>query len=150
MDDKTDNQSIETPLAEIHDAHAQIVRSMPGFREREGQCQMIDAIAYTLLGGTASPLIAIEGQTGTGKTLGYLVPAIPAAKAREKSLIVATATTSLQSQLMRNELPALARYSGLKFTAVLAKGPLALCLPVPAGDRARPGRREHGYVRPGR
>ncbi|MES1933256.1 ATP-dependent DNA helicase DinG [Salinisphaera shabanensis T35B1] len=122
MDDKTDNESIETPLAEIHDAHAQVVRTMPGFREREGQCQMIDEIAYTLLGGTASPLIAIEGQTGTGKTLGYLLPAIPAAQAREKSLIVATATTSLQSQLMRNELPALAKYSGLKFTAVLAKG----------------------------
>lgn len=122
MDDQTDNESIDTRLAEIHDAHAQVVRTMPAFREREGQCQMIDEIAYTLLGGTASPLIAIEGQTGTGKTLGYLLPAIPAAKAKGKSLIVATATTSLQSQLMRNELPALAKYSGLEFTAVLAKG----------------------------
>lgn len=112
----------EAVIATIHEALSRTARATPGFRERDAQKQMITEIGQTLLGLNRSRIIAVEGQTGTGKTLGYLLPAIPAAQAEDKSLVVATATTSLQSQLFDRELPNLSRNSGLKFNAVLAKG----------------------------
>gem|GEM_PF-7996 len=112
----------EAVIDTIHEALSRIARATPGFRERDAQKQMITEIGQTLLGLNSSRIIAVEGQTGTGKTLGYLLPGIPVAQAEEKSLVVATATTSLQSQLFDRELPNLSRHSGLKFNAVLAKG----------------------------
>ena len=53
-------------------------------------------------------LYAIEAGTGTGKTLGYLVPACQFATAnKSRSVLIATATKNLQNQIHTNEIPLL-------------------------------------------
>jgi ATP-dependent DNA helicase DinG len=64
----------------------------------------------------------VEAGTGTGKTIAYLVSALPVARARGKKLVLASATVALQEQLLFRDLPDVMRHSGLTFDAVLAKG----------------------------
>ena len=53
---------------------------------------------------------AIEAGTGTGKTFGYLVPALEYLRhAPEGLVVVATSTKNLQEQMRRGELPSLLR-----------------------------------------
>jgi ATP-dependent DNA helicase DinG len=92
-----------------------------GFRPRRGQREMIAAVARTL-SGDAPRLIAVEAGTGTGKTAGYCLPAIPLAQALGKSIVISTATVALQEQVVLRDLPDLLRTSGLAFGFALAKG----------------------------
>jgi ATP-dependent DNA helicase DinG len=92
-----------------------------GFRPRRGQREMIAAVARAL-GGAAPRLIAVEAGTGTGKTAGYCLPAIPLARALGKTIVISTATVALQEQVVLRDLPDLLRTSGLTFGFALAKG----------------------------
>jgi ATP-dependent DNA helicase DinG len=51
----------------------------------------------------------LEAGTGVGKSLGYLVPALRWAAANKERTIVSTNTINLQEQLVRKDLPFLAR-----------------------------------------
>ena len=80
-----------------------VVTAMGG-EPREGQAQMAQAIGEAFDSGTH---VVVQAGTGTGKSLGYLVPA--ARSAREKGpVVIATATLALQRQLLERELPRLA------------------------------------------
>ncbi|MES2626633.1 MAG: ATP-dependent DNA helicase DinG [Pseudomonadota bacterium] len=99
---------------------------------RPGQKRMIAEIARTLAsvemddeGRRTSDepgVCVVEAGTGTGKTLAYLVGALPVAQALNKKLIIATATVALQEQVMLKDIPDLLRNSDLQFTYALAKG----------------------------
>ncbi len=102
-----------------------------GYRARYGQRQMIAEIAKTLanieindkglrVGG--EHICAVEAGTGTGKTIAYLVAALPVALEQNKKLVISTATIVLQEQLVQKDLPDLLRYGGLPFSFALAKG----------------------------
>lgn len=113
----------ESSPAEItRDALARLARAMPGFVARDSQARMADEIARTLSGQNRENLAAIESQTGTGKTIAYLLGAIPAAMAAKRKLVIATATAALQEQLLARELPAVMRYAGLQVKTAVAKG----------------------------
>ncbi|MEK8024244.1 MAG: helicase C-terminal domain-containing protein [Candidatus Hydrogenedentota bacterium] len=62
----------------------------------------------------------IEGGTGVGKTLGYLVPHILEAKESGKRVLIATRTKNLQDQIFLHDLPRLAK--SMDFTFALLKG----------------------------
>ena len=47
----------------------------------------------------------VEAGTGTGKTLAYLIAAIPVARALGKTLVISTATVALQDQIVHKDLP---------------------------------------------
>jgi len=47
----------------------------------------------------------IEAPTGTGKSMGYLIPGIATAVTEDKVLVVSTATASLQDQLASKDIP---------------------------------------------
>ena len=64
----------------------------------------------------------VEAGTGTGKTLAYLVSALPVAKALDKKLIISTATVALQEQVLHKDIPDLLANSELQFSYMLAKG----------------------------
>lgn len=99
------------------------ITATPGFRSRRTQRLMIAEIAKTLSGEYGGErVVCVEGPTGTGKGLGYLLPGIPVAQAREKTLVIATATVALQEQLVGKDLPDLQTHAGLDFTFALAKG----------------------------
>lgn len=62
----------------------------------------------------AGGLYAAEAGTGTGKTLGYLVPACEFVRLNPgRKVLVATATKTLQDQIVREELPRLTYAGGL-------------------------------------
>ncbi|MCQ4082968.1 ATP-dependent DNA helicase [Streptomyces sp. RB6PN25] len=66
--------------------------------ERPGQVSMAEAVA-TAIDDTSHLLV--QAGTGTGKSLGYLVPAL----AHGERVVVATATLALQRQLIERDLP---------------------------------------------
>ena len=89
---------------------------------------MIASIAQMLMDSyddrpeQGSNLAAIEAPTGTGKSFGYLLPAIAFAKAADKKIVVATAVISLQEQLIEKDLPAMQDAMVEPFTYAIAKG----------------------------
>jgi ATP-dependent DNA helicase DinG len=71
-----------------------------GGEERPGQVQMAEAVAEAMAGQRH---LLVQAGTGTGKSLGYLVPAL----LHDDRVVVATATLALQHQLVERDLPAL-------------------------------------------
>lgn len=92
-----------------------------GFKARRGQREMIAHVARTLT-GEAERIAIIEAGTGTGKTAGYCLAAIPAAQALNKTIVLSTATIALQEQVTIQDIPDLKDNAGLKFSVSLAKG----------------------------
>src|SRR5919204_5051821 len=64
----------------------------------------------------------IEGGTGVGKSLAYLVPAILFALEQHKKAIVSTHTINLQEQLVHKDIPILTKVLPVEFAAALMKG----------------------------
>lgn len=81
-----------------------VVESIGG-DSREGQRLMANAVGASFSG--AGHLI-VQAGTGTGKSMGYLIPAALYATSHGQAIVIATATLALQKQLMDNDLPLLA------------------------------------------
>ncbi|QFT85593.1 putative ATP-dependent helicase DinG [Halomonas sp. THAF12] len=120
----------EALKGEIQGAYRKVLDGLD-LTPRYGQRLMIAEIARTLGGIEADDagqrtshehVCVLEAGTGTGKTLAYLLAALPVAKAHGKRLVVATATVALQEQVLHQDLPALKAHSGLSFNFSLAKG----------------------------
>jgi len=71
-----------------------------GGSERPGQVLMAEAVAQAMTEGRH---LLVQAGTGTGKSLAYLVPAL----LHGETVVVATATIALQSQVVDRDLPAL-------------------------------------------
>lgn len=74
-----------------------------GGQTRPGQVEMAEAVADAMASGTH---LLVQAGTGTGKSLGYLAPALLHTLADER-VVVSTATLALQGQLVDRDLPAL-------------------------------------------
>ena len=74
-----------------------------GGAERPGQVAMADAVDDAL---TTGRHLLVQAGTGTGKSLGYLAPALVRLTRTRERIVVATATLALQSQLANNDIPA--------------------------------------------
>ena len=107
---------------QIREAYQRLTDSLD-LTPRWGQRQMIAEVANALGDPEAeTPIAVVEAGTGTGKTIAYLVAALPIARARGKTLVLASATVALQEQLLHRDLPDVLEHSGLEFEARLAKG----------------------------
>ena len=71
-----------------------------GGQYRPGQVEMVQAVDRAL--GEREHLL-VQAGTGTGKSLGYLVPAL----LHDERVVVATATLALQHQLVERDIPTL-------------------------------------------
>ncbi|MEU6484110.1 ATP-dependent DNA helicase [Streptomyces sp. NPDC046887] len=69
-----------------------------GGMERPGQTAMAEAVTQAIDDGSH---LLVQAGTGTGKSLGYVVPAL----AHGERVVVATATLALQRQLVERDLP---------------------------------------------
>jgi len=116
--------------SEIQSAYSTFLKNRK-LKARQGQRLMVAQIARTLgniqtssdgVRTSTAHVCAIEAGTGTGKTLAYLVAALPVAKARDKRIVVSTATVALQEQLIFKDLPDLQKYAEISFKYALAKG----------------------------
>ncbi len=115
-----------------------VVQATGGFRVREGQRRMAEAVAQAFSeaelgkvegesGGDAGDapqraIAVLQAGTGVGKSLAYSVPAIQLALARGTRVLISTATVALQEQLVHKDLPALAAQLDQPFKFALAKG----------------------------
>lgn len=79
-----------------------VVRALDG-EQRQGQQEMAGLVAHSMSEGVHA---VIQAGTGTGKSVGYLVPAALHAVADEGGpVVIATATIALQRQLVDRDLP---------------------------------------------
>jgi ATP-dependent DNA helicase DinG len=107
--------AVATAHASVTTALASVTAALPAAEERPGQQAMAVAIADSLRNGRHA---IIQAGTGTGKTMGYLVPAVLAGK----RVVVATATKALQDQLASKDLPFLEQHLGRHFDWAVLKG----------------------------
>lgn len=98
--------TVNDPRLTVDQALDVVVESFGGTR-RDGQHQMSNAIEDSMTSGTH---LLVQAGTGTGKSLGYIIPSIlRAAYADRRSgnhrTVIATATIALQRQLVSSDLP---------------------------------------------
>ncbi|MEV5001514.1 ATP-dependent DNA helicase [Nocardioides sp. LML1-1-1.1] len=88
----------------VRDLLATAVAALGG-QERAGQVTMAEAVGQAF---ADREHLLVQAGTGTGKSLGYLVPAL----LHDKRVVVATATLALQHQLVERDLPRLVKAVG--------------------------------------
>ncbi|PWK46745.1 ATP-dependent DNA helicase DinG [Actinoplanes xinjiangensis] len=98
---------------------AAAVGAVPGGSARPGQQAMVEAIDKAVKN---KEHLLVQAGTGTGKSLGYLTPALLV----DGPVVVSTATLALQNQLVEHDLPRLAEavqpVLGRKPTFAVLKG----------------------------
>jgi ATP-dependent DNA helicase DinG len=92
---------------------------LKGYEQRDEQVRMALSVAEAF---NHDRIALVEAGTGTGKSLAYLIPAILWAVRNNQRVVVSTNTINLQEQLIKKDLPFLARNSGVEFKAALVKG----------------------------
>ncbi|MDX8386935.1 MAG: ATP-dependent DNA helicase [Ghiorsea sp.] len=97
------------------DANSALATRLDGYTFREEQVSLALKIVDTL---DQQTILIAEAETGTGKTLAYLIPAL---RSSDKVLI-STHTRSLQDQLMFRDLPAIQKAMGVRRKVALLKG----------------------------
>ena len=99
-----------------------MARCVENYQQREGQLEMARAIHANLsldkVQTGFAEMLLVEAETGIGKTLAYLLPAVLS----EKRLVVSTATINLQDQILEKELPLLEAILEREIAAVCVKG----------------------------
>ncbi len=93
----------------------EVVSQLPGYEVRPQQREMASRVRETIAAGGQ---LLIEAGTGSGKSFGYLLPAIHAGQ----RVVISTGTIQLQEQLLGSDLPFLVEASGLTMAVALAKG----------------------------
>ena len=108
----------------------------PGFKHRPGQKKMLQAAAQALADAPGVHL-SVEGGTGIGKSLAYLIPAIIHAAGNQTSpsrdqdqppsrtVVITTNTINLQDQLVEHDIPQVVRV--LEMAGILQPGALRHC-----------------------
>jgi ATP-dependent DNA helicase DinG len=91
--------NLRTASRSVREVLAAAVDALGG-QERPGQIQMAEAVAKAL---RDKEHLLVQAGTGTGKSLGYLVPAL----LHDRRVVIATATLALQHQLVERDIPAL-------------------------------------------
>ncbi len=103
----------------IQTAYSKLLESKE-LKPRYGQKLMIADIAR-ILGNIDKEnldipnICTLEAGTGTGKTIAYIVSALPIAREHKKKLVISTATIALQDQILLKDLPDIQRIAALIF-----------------------------------
>ena len=94
-----------------------------GGQARPGQIDMATAVQQALDTGTH---LLVQAGTGTGKSFGYLAPALVWAVETGQTVVVATATLALQAQLANKDIPvtldAVEKVTGQRPVTAIVKG----------------------------
>jgi ATP-dependent DNA helicase DinG len=97
------------------DAFDRLASVLPDYEHRPEQLALAAAVERAL---EADEHLLAQAGTGTGKSLGYLVPAL----ASGRRVVVATATKALQEQLLTKDVPLAAEALGRKVRVAVVKG----------------------------
>ena len=91
----------------------------PDFEYREQQIDMVGAVISAFNNQSHS---LIEAGTGTGKSVGYLLPAAFWAYQNGRRVVVSTNTINLQDQLVEKDIPTLQKVLPFEVRAAIRKG----------------------------
>jgi ATP-dependent DNA helicase DinG len=108
-----------TSIAGMIKPGGNLSRSFSGFEYRPQQVEMLRAVAKSLNQGEH---LLVEAGTGTGKSIGYLLPAAFWAYQNDRCVVVSTNTINLQDQLLNKDLPELQRILPFELQASVRKG----------------------------
>lgn len=118
--EKPDHVDLTEPFAGfIHMLHEQLPKEMPEFELRPAQREMMMQIYDAF---SNSKHLVVEAGTGTGKSLGYLVPAMYWAKESGEKVVISTHTIQLQEQLFSRDLPLMETFFESGVQTSLLKG----------------------------
>jgi len=102
----------------VHDLFApggRLAGALPAFEARPQQAALAEEVEAAL---ADSEHLLVEAGTGTGKSLGYLLPALESGR----RVVIATATKALQEQLLTSDVPLAARALGRRLKVAVVKG----------------------------
>lgn len=111
-----ENVSFEDYMAEVT---VRLKDTLPQYETREAQEIMIGEVKTAL---QEEKHLLIEAGTGTGKSLGYLLPAIYHSVRTDQKVMVSTHTINLQDQLRERDIPLLTTVVPFPFKAAVFKG----------------------------
>lgn len=100
------------------DLLAQVTAAIPDGEDRPAQVEMTRAVQTAF---RTRRHLAVQGPTGVGKSLAYLLPAIAAAGPDDRTVVV-TSSKALQDQLAKVDLPFLADTLERPFSYAVLKG----------------------------
>lgn len=116
LDNPLDGVSFEQFLEQVKE---RLKDKLPEYEEREAQSIMLGEVSQAF---EENKHLLIEAGTGTGKSLGYLLPAIYHSVKQEEKVMVSTHTINLQEQLRERDLPMLTEVVPFPFSAAIFKG----------------------------
>ena len=98
-------------------------RGIDGYEFRSGQLEMARTVARLLAPDAAAPeegcsSLVVEAETGLGKTLAYLIPAVLSGG----RVVVSTNTRNLQDQILEKEIPLIRQHLDPQLQAMCVKG----------------------------
>ncbi|CAM3778240.1 putative ATP-dependent helicase dinG-like protein [Bordetella sputigena] len=102
-------------LAEYFAEDGPLAKASPGYRLRQSQVELAEAIEQAI---TRRSTLVAEAGTGIGKTWAYLVPAF----LNGGKVLISTGTRTLQDQLFNRDLPRVRAALAVPVTAALLKG----------------------------
>ncbi|UJF18677.1 ATP-dependent DNA helicase DinG [Vibrio sp. SS-MA-C1-2] len=114
---------------DIKNCYQNLKDQLDNFIPRRAQNYLVAEIAKTLSGeyDKKRRILVAEAGTGIGKSLAYLIGAIPFAMANNKKVVISTATVALQEQLLNKDLPLFYRVYQKELLFILAKGRQRYC-----------------------
>lgn len=109
----------EEEIAGMFQPTGNFARAFPSFEMRPQQVDMVSAVTNAFNNGRH---LLIEAGTGTGKSIGYLLPAAFWATQNGRRVIVSTNTINLQDQLIHKDIPQLQAILPFPLHATVRKG----------------------------
>lgn len=106
-------------LDDIYEMDGSMAERMSKYEKRKGQRDMSETIHDAF---QSREHALIEAETGTGKSLAYLIPAVYESVRTKKRIVISTYTTQLQSQLLEEEIPLIRTLIDFPFQAAILKG----------------------------
>ena len=110
-------------IEDIFGEHGILARTLPGYEMRVSQTGMATAVLRTLAKTntdlqTVAHMLVAEAETGIGKTLAYLVPALLSGQ----KVVVSTGTLNLQEQILKKDIPFIRQHIKPDLKAICVKG----------------------------
>ncbi|MBF0611633.1 MAG: ATP-dependent DNA helicase [Magnetococcales bacterium] len=115
MNQPQDEAGLVTFIKSLFGPDSRLSATITAYEPRPAQMRMAHTVVDAIL---SKQFLVMEAGTGTGKTLGYLLPLLEMGV----PMVVSTATKALQDQIVGKDLPLLRRIVQRPFRAALLKG----------------------------
>ena len=113
----------EETVSGLLSVNGPFAKAFSGFEHRPEQEQMLASVTKAMY---HSEHLVVEGGTGVGKSMSYLLPSALFALSKGQRVVISTNTINLQEQLMNKDIPALTQV--LEQSGVVEEGVLKAAL----------------------